>query len=253
MRASTRSWGCIAALWAIAKRLTLLSGQSLSDFWNPMPIQTAAQSRLRAAGRIKSRLVDALRDDLAEMAKAGAFAPVWLTPREIGQQLDQTGYWLSHHEPLAPFLSAPQCVTMVTVALNNLTANDARTWWRNDARYRPHRIDWCVRARETADRLRASRPEEARTAIYGGAEDESVIFANEEFANGPTVRREIALLRDNLRAAAICELGFAISTDGGAWVMLVYTASEKLLQSVLFSLWQNCSMNSEEWIVNDEE
>ncbi len=209
-----------------------------------MPVESAAQVRLRAAGRIKSRLVEALRDDLAAMAGAGAFAPTWLTAREIGRQLDQTGYWLSHNEPLAPFLSAEQCLTMVTAALNDLTANDARNWWRHEARYHPHQIDWSVRARETADRLRASRPGEARTAIYGGSEGESVIFANEDFANGPVVRRQVALLRDNLRAAAISELGFAISTDGGAWVMLVYTTSERLLQSVLFSLWKSTSADA---------
>lgn len=206
-----------------------------------MPIETAAQSRLRAAGRIKSRLVEALRDDLAEMARAGAFARTWLTVADIARQLDQTGYWLSQLEPLAPFFSAAQRVTMVAAAINDLTANDARNWWRNETRYHPHQVDWCTRARETADRLRASRPGEARTAIYGGPQEESVIFANEDFANVSTVRRQVALLRDNLRAAAICELGFAISTDGGAWVMLVYTTSERLLESVLFSLWKTTS------------
>jgi hypothetical protein len=203
-----------------------------------MPVETAGQSRLRAAGRIKSRLIETLRDDLADMAKRGALPPVWLTPRDIGRQLDQTGYWLSHNEPLAAFLSAEQCVTMVAAALNDLTANDARTWWRNEARYRPHQIDWCVRARETADRLRASRPNEARTAIYGGIEEDSVIFANENFANNPTVRRQVAVLRDNLRSVAISELGFSTSTDGGAWVMLVYPPSESLFESVLFSMWK---------------
>jgi len=206
-----------------------------------MSVETAAQSRLRAAGRIKSRLIERLRDDLADMAKANAFSNEWMTPREIGRQLDQTGYWFCHSEPLAPFLSSEQCVTMITAALNDLTANDARTWWRNESQYRPHQIDWCARARATADRLRTSRPGEARTAIYGGPDEESVIFANEDFGNDPSVRRQIAVLRDNLRAAAISELGFAMSSDGGAWVMLVYPTSERLLQSVLFSLWQKQS------------
>jgi hypothetical protein len=203
-----------------------------------MAVETAVPSRLRTAGRIKSRLIETLRDDLAEMANAGAFPSLWMTPRDIGRQLDQTGYWLCHNEPLAAFLSAEQCVTMVAAALGDLTANDARTWWRNEARFRPHQVDWCARARETADRLRTSRPGEARTAVYGGIQEESVIFANEDFINRPAVRRQVAVLRDNLRAVTISELGFATSTDGGAWVMLVYPPSESLFESVLFSMWK---------------
>jgi len=206
-----------------------------------MPTETTSQSRLRVAGRIKSRLVETLRDDLAEMAGSGVFAPSWMTPREIARRLDQTGYWLTHLEPLAAFLSAEQCVTMIAASLNDLTANDARAWWRNESRYRPQQTDWAVRARETADRLRAARPDETRTALYRSPEEESVIFANEEFEGTPEVRRQVALLRDALRAAAIHELGFATSTDGGAWVMLVYPKSENLLQAVLFSLWQKTS------------
>jgi hypothetical protein len=207
-----------------------------------MSLQPAAQSRLRVAGRIKSRLVDSLRDDLAEMAKSGAFAANWMTPREIARQLDQNGYWLSHAEPLAAFLSVEQCVTMIAVALNDLTANDARSWWRNEARYRPHQMDWNSRARETADRLRTSRPDETRTAIFRGPEEESVIFANENFAEDADIHRQVALLRDALRAAGIRELDFATSTDNGAWVMLVYPASEQVLESVLFTLWQKSSV-----------
>jgi hypothetical protein len=203
-----------------------------------MPVETTAQSRLRVAGRIKSRLVDTLRDDLAEMAKTGVFTPDWLMPREIALKLDETGYWLSHVEPLAAFLSAEQCITMITASLNDLTSNDAQSWWRDDARYRPHPTDWTARARETAGRLRASRPDETRTAIYRGREEESVIFANENFTADPEVRRQVALLRDALRAAAIHELGFAASPDSGAWVMLVYPTSEQVLESVLFALWK---------------
>jgi hypothetical protein len=210
-----------------------------------MLVETEVQSRLRAAGRIKSRLIESLRDDLADMAKAGAFPQTWLTPREIGGQLNQTGYWLSHNEPLAPFLSAEQCVTIVTAALSDLTANDARAWWRNESRYRPLHVDWSARARETADRLRVSRPGEARTAIYGGPDEESVIFANEDFANDPGARRRVAVLRDNLRAAATSELGFAMSTDGGAWVMLVYPSNEHLFEKVLFSMWTTTASDAQ--------
>jgi hypothetical protein len=204
-----------------------------------MPVETAAQSRLRVVRRIKSGLLDALRSDLANMAKSGAIADAWLGPRDIAAQLDQTGYWLSHDDPLAPFLSAEQCVALVAAALNDLAQEDARIWWRHGERYRAHHIDWCISARQTADRLRKSRPGEERTAIYCGIDEASVIFANEDFANGPIVRRQVALLRDALRAAAIPELGFAISTDGGAWVMLVWTTKEQLLQSVLTTLWEN--------------
>jgi hypothetical protein len=175
------------------------------------------------------------------MAGSGVFAQSWMTPREIARRLDQRGYWLTHLEPLAAFLSAEQCVAMIAASLNDLTANDARAWWRSESRYRPQQTDWAVRARETADRLRAGRPDETRTALFRGPEEESVIFANEHFESTPEVRRQVALLRDALRAAAIHELGFATSTDGGAWVMLVYPKSEKLLQAVLFSLWQKTS------------
>jgi hypothetical protein len=203
-----------------------------------MAVETTAKSRLRVAERIKSRLVDTLRDDLAEMAQAGAFTSSWMTAREIARQLDKNGYWLSRAEPLAAFLSAEQCITMIGAALNDLTANDARSWWRSDLRYRPHQIEWNARARETADRLREAHPEETRTALYRGPEEESAIFANEDFAGNAEVRRQVALLRDALRAAGIHELGFATSTDSRAWVMLVYPASDQLLQSVLFTLWQ---------------
>jgi hypothetical protein len=209
-----------------------------------MPVETTAQSRFRVAGRIKSRLVDTLRDDLPEMAKTGAFAPNWMTPREVWRQLDQSGYWLSHAEPLAAFLSAEQCVTMIAASLNDLTANDARSWWRSDSHYRPHQVDWNARAGETADRLRTARPNETRTAIYRGPEEESVIFANENFPQDPEVRRQVAILRDALRAAAIHELGFATSSDNGAWVMLVYPMSEQVLEAVLFTLWQKATVAS---------
>jgi hypothetical protein len=144
-----------------------------------------------------------------------------------------------HRDPLAPFLSTEQCIALIASALNDLAHEDARIWWRHEDRYRPHNVDWTLSARQTADRLRKSRPAEERTAIYRGVDEASVIFANEDFANGPSVRRQVALLRETLSAANIPELGFAISTDGGAWVMLVWTTKEEAFQSVITTLWKS--------------
>ena len=204
-----------------------------------MVAETAVQSRLRAAGRIKSRLIEALRDDLADMARASALSQTWMTPREIGQQLDLTGYRLSTRSRLAPFLSPEQCVTMIAVALNDLTANDVREhWWRNENAIPPasNRLEPAPARRLTGSALPGRM--NWRTAIYGGPEEESVIFANEDYTSSPSVRRRVAVLRDNLRAVAISELGFAISSDGGAWVMLVYPPNEGLFENVLFSMWK---------------
>lgn len=206
-----------------------------------MPIETPERSRKRIVAQLKTQWVEELRDHLAEMARTGVFPAEWLLACDVARQLEQTGYWLSLEEPLAAFLSTDDCAALVESALFSVSATDARTWWRNGERYRPNTTDWADLARKTADRLRAARPDEERTAIYDGPDQASIIFANEDFAARADVRRHLFILRDALRAAGIPELAFATSSDSGAWVMLVWTPSEQLLQNVLFTLWKQNS------------
>ena len=207
-----------------------------------MPADTSSSSRQRNVTEVKGRIKHRLTADLVRLARNGLFPPQWLTALEIATRLEQSGYWSAHPEPLAAYLPARDCAALVNSALSELAQLEPRAWWRVGERFRAHNTDWNASAADTALRLRLARRTEERTAIFRGPEEASVIFANEDYNNDPAVRRQLVALRDSLRVTGIPELAFATSPDGAAWVMLVWTNSEQLLQSVLLSTWTSASV-----------
>ncbi len=201
-------------------------------------VETETERRKRVVGRIRQDLLESLADDLAAMAEGGELPEEWLYPRELNRILDDGGYWLSHADPMAPFLAPQACESLLQRALTALASRGSRSWWHEGDRFRANSVDWQTRAHETANRLRCECPGGARTALYGGLDDASVIFGSDRCDADTAARGQITALRRYLRAAGILELAFATSDDGETWVMLVWTKEEALLGKVLFSAWQ---------------
>jgi hypothetical protein len=49
----------------------------------------------------------------------------------------------------------------------------------------------------------------------------AAVFGNDGYETNSTARREVELLRRQLRQADVEEIGFGVSTDGRAWTLLV--------------------------------
>ncbi len=201
-------------------------------------METETQRRKRVVGRIRRDLLERLSDDLTLLAEAGKFPETWLGPRELNRILDDTGYWLNHDDPMAPFLAPHACVSLLENALSQLASNGSSAWWRDGERFRANAGNWAEQARETANRLRRECPDAERTALYGGPDEPSVIFGSDRCTTDPVARRQINVLRQHLRAAGVPELAFASSDDDQTWVMLVWSNDASLLHSALFAAWQ---------------
>lgn len=201
-------------------------------------VETETERRKRVVGRIRQELLESLADDLTALAEAGEFPEEWLGPRDLNRILDESGYWLNHSDPMAAFLAPQACASLLKHALTVLASRGSRSWWHEGDCFRANTVDWQARARETANRLRRECAGAARTALYGGLDDASVIFGSDRCDADPIARGQITALRRYLRAAGIVELAFATSDDGETWVMLVWSKEESILEKVLFSAWQ---------------
>lgn len=51
----------------------------------------------------------------------------------------------------------------------------------------------------------------------------AAVFGNDNYRSDEKVRREVDLVRQNLREAGIDEMGFGLSHDGYSWTLLVKT------------------------------
>jgi hypothetical protein len=49
----------------------------------------------------------------------------------------------------------------------------------------------------------------------------AAVFGNDGYQTNPAARREVELLRQQLRQAEIEEIGFGVSSDGRTWVLLI--------------------------------
>ena len=49
----------------------------------------------------------------------------------------------------------------------------------------------------------------------------AAIFGNDDYARNVTARREVELVRQHLRDAAVQEMAFGLSPDGHSWALLV--------------------------------
>lgn len=200
--------------------------------------ETEAQRRRRVASRIRNGLLNHVAQTLVELAREGVIPDQWMTAGRINQILDARGYWSSHPDVMAAFLSPQACEETIEKALIALTTTYTDLWVAVGRHFKPAGRDWNTYAAHKANRLRLEYPTEERTAYFIGSDGASILFAHDNYESDPRARREVSLLRKYLHENGIPELGFGLSTDRRTWVMVVWSQDDKALAKALFDAWQ---------------
>lgn len=208
--------------------------------------ESEEQRRRRVVSRIRNELRVHVANDLVELARVGKFPDQWMSAEEINRLLDDSGYWAGHAHVMAAFLTPGACEDVVGKALDMLACTHPDTWVRAGEQFKPATRDWNAYAAQKADLLRREYPAADRTALHTGSDGVSVLFAQDDFERDPRAKEEVSLLRQFLRDNGIPELGFGASTDGHAWVMVVWSTDEAALSKALFDAWQTAFGAAEE-------
>jgi hypothetical protein len=208
--------------------------------------ESEEQRRRRVVSRIRNELRVHVANDLVELARVGKFPDEWMRAEDVNRLLDDSGYWAGHAHVMASFLTPGACEDVVGKALDMLSCTHPDTWVRAGDQFKPATRDWNAYAAQKADLLRREYPTADRTALHTGSDGASVLFAQDDYVNDPRARDEVTLLRKFLRDSGIPELGFGTSTDGRAWVMVVWSTDEAALSHALFEAWQTAFNGAEE-------
>jgi hypothetical protein len=208
--------------------------------------ETEEQRRRRVAGRIRNELLGHLLTDLVELARVRKLPDQWMSASALNQLLDESGYWAAHRHVMASFLSSGACESVVARALELLVNTHPDVWARAGREYKPAGRDWNAYAAAKANLIRRDYPAAGRTALHTGSDGASVLFAHDNYQSDSRARREVTLLRQDLRAAGIPELGFGVSDDGRTWVMVVWSQDEAALGKALFNAWEAAFGEDEE-------
>lgn len=200
--------------------------------------ETEEQRRRRVVSRIRNEFHVQMASDLVEMARIGKLPDKWMTPSDLNQLLEESGYWVAHRHALASFLSPGTCEDIVEKALGVLINTHPDAWVRIGDEYKPATRDWNAYAVEKANLIRRDLPAADRTALHTGSDGTSVLFGHDDYLRDPRARQEVTILRKDLRDRGIPELGFGLSDDGKTWVMVVWSMDEAALQQALFEAWQ---------------
>jgi hypothetical protein len=177
-------------------------------------------------------------DHLVELARNRKLPDEWMTADRVNALLDDAGYWATHPDVMASFLSISACEEVVAKALDQLTVSHPDVWVRVGQQYKPAGKDWNVYAAQKANRIGREFPAAERTAYHTGSDGASVLFAHDEYEKDPRSQQEVTLLRKYLADNSIPELGFGLSNDGKTWVMVVWSQDEAALKKALFDAWQ---------------
>ena len=207
-------------------------------------METEEQRRRRVVSRIRNEFHVRMVADLVELARIGKLPDQWMSPADLNQLLEDSGYWMSHPHVFASFLSPGTCHDIVERALQVLVNTHPDAWVRAGEQYKPATRDWNLYAVEKANLIRREIPTADRTALHTGSDGASVLFGHDDYQNDPRARHEVAILRKNLRDRGIPELGFGTSDDGKTWVMVVWSMDQSTLQQALFDAWQSAFMNA---------
>lgn len=207
-----------------------------------MILETEEQRRRRVSAVIRDRVQAEVIDDLVQMGRSGELTDQWLTPAELNAWLDQKGYWVSHNDLMARFLSLETCEQILTAALDVLVNTQPDAWIGTGDRYKPAFHDWNAYAAEKANLLARQMPDADRTVIHDGPGGQSLLFAHDNYATDPQAREQVTLLRQRLFEAGIPELGFGVSHDGRTWVMVVSSPDPAALDAALLAAWQTTAV-----------
>lgn len=208
--------------------------------------ESEEQRRRRVAGRIRNELLGHVITDLVELARVRKLPDQWMTAEALNRLLEESGYWAAHPHVMGSFLSPGACEAVIAKALELLITTHPDVWARAGRQYKPAGRDWNAYAVAKANLIRRDYPGAERTALHTGSDGASVLFAHDDYQNDSRARREVTLLRDDLRAAGIPELGFGVSDDGRTWVMVVWSQDEAALGKALFNAWQTAFREGEE-------
>jgi hypothetical protein len=200
--------------------------------------ETEEQRRRRVSSRIRNDLLGPVAEHLIELARNRKLPDEWMTAERVSALLDRNGYWVTHPDVMASFLSASACEEVVAKALDQLAVSHSDVWVRVGRQYKPAGRDWNAYAAQKANRIGREFPAAERTAYHTGSDGASVLFAHDEYQKDPRSREEVSLLRKYLKDSTIPELGFGLSTDGKTWVMVVWSQDEAALKKALFDAWQ---------------
>jgi len=203
-----------------------------------MILESEEQRRRRVSAVIRDRVQAEVVDDLVQMGRSGELTDQWVTPAELNAWLDQKGYWVSHADLMARFLSLETCEQILTAALEVLVNTQPDAWIGTGDRYKPAFRDWNAYASEKANLLARQMPAADRTVIHDGPGGQSLLFAHDNYATDPLAREQVTLLRQRLFEAGIAELGFGVSDDGRTWVMVVSSPDPAALDAALLATWQ---------------
>lgn len=203
-----------------------------------MILESEEQRRLRVSAVIRDRVQAQVVDDLVQMGRSGELTDQWLTAAELNAWLDQKGYWVSHTDLMARFLSLETCEHILAAALEALVNTQPDAWIGTGDRYKPAFRDWNAYAAEKANVLARQIPAADRTVIHDGPGGQSLLFAHDNYATDPRACQEVSLLRRRLFEAGIPELGFGVSDDGQTWVMIVSSPEPAALDAALLAAWQ---------------
>ncbi|HSZ56685.1 MAG TPA: hypothetical protein VK797_13540 [Tepidisphaeraceae bacterium] len=204
-----------------------------------MILESEEQRRRRVSAVIRNWVQAQVIDDLIKMARSGELADQWTTVAELNAWLDQRGYWVSHTDLMARFLSLETCEQILAEALETLVSANPDAWIGTGGRYKPAFRDWNAYAADKANLLGRQIPTADRTVLHAGPSGESLLFAHDNYSTDPRAREQVNLLRACLFESGIAELGFGVSDDGRTWVMIVSSQDQAVLNDALLAAWQS--------------
>src|SRR5215469_3218562 len=83
-------------------------------------VESEEQRRRRVSSRLRNQVQKQVIEDLVTMSQAGKVADQWITPAELNQALDESGYWANNSCLIARFLSLETSEQILTRALETL-------------------------------------------------------------------------------------------------------------------------------------